>query len=221
MAQLAEEEAGSGQAKEKAKPAVRQTKRKGSETWKKKKWFTIVAPKAFGEREIAETVSEKPQSVVGRTITLSVAEIVPQARKQAIYVNFKVGSVQGQKAFTELVGHQVSHGFLRRFTRRHTSKIDLVSDFECADNRKVRVTATTITAKKIPRKREILVRKAMAEVMAGVAKQKSSEELIYELIFGSAVNELGQRLQQICAVKRIEFAKSRIVGKKSRAQAKA
>ena len=83
------------------------------------------------------------------------------------------------------------------------------------------VTATTITAKKIPRKGEILVRKAMAEVMANAAKQKSSEELIYELIFGSAVNELGQKLQPICLVKRIEFAKSRIVGKKSRSQTKA
>ena len=219
MAQIADEETESGKEKPKAKAVVRQTKRKGSEVWKKKKWFAIVAPKVFESREVSETVAEKPQAIVGRTITMSVAEIVPQARKQAIYVKFRVTEVQGQKAYTELTGHEVSHGFLRRFVRRHTSKIDIVKDLDCRDGKKVRVTATTITANKIPKQKETLVRKAMAEALAGMANQKASEEFIHELIFGNAVNELGQKLRPICQVKRIEFAKSRVVGKQARQNA--
>ena len=45
-------------------------KKKTVDKWKKKTWFTIIAPKEFDRKEIGTTVSEKPQSVMGRVIEI-------------------------------------------------------------------------------------------------------------------------------------------------------
>jgi len=54
-------------AKAQAKP---KKKSKTTDKWKKKAWYTIIAPEEFERRELGETIAEKPETLIGRLITV-------------------------------------------------------------------------------------------------------------------------------------------------------
>ncbi|MBI2598211.1 MAG: hypothetical protein HYW50_03375 [Candidatus Diapherotrites archaeon] len=89
---------------EEAKKIVSGKKRK-VDKWKKKTWFTIIAPKEFAGKEIGTTVAEKPENLLGRTIWVSVRDLAAQARKQHVTIIFKIFDVKGNKAFAKAAGH--------------------------------------------------------------------------------------------------------------------
>jgi small subunit ribosomal protein S3Ae len=81
-------------------------KKRGVDKWKKKVWYSIFTPEEFEKREIASTVAEKPEQVMGRTLWMSVGEIARQPRLSHIALKFRVTDVQGQKAYTHTLPNQ-------------------------------------------------------------------------------------------------------------------
>src|SRR3989344_4557525 len=64
-------------------------KKRGIDKWKKKVWYSIFTPDEFEKREIAQTVAEKPEMVMGRTLTVSVAEVSKQPRMSHVALRFQ------------------------------------------------------------------------------------------------------------------------------------
>ena len=77
----------------KEKAAQPKTKKKTADKWKKKSWYTVVAPEEFERREIGETVAEKPEMIIGRIINISGRDLANQPKKQHISILFKVNDV--------------------------------------------------------------------------------------------------------------------------------
>src|SRR3989344_94101 len=98
----------------KEKAAQPKTKKKTADKWKKKVWYTVVAPEEFERKEIGETVAEKPEMVIGRIINISGRALANQPKKQHIKLVVKVTNVSGSKANTEATGHFIKDDFIRR-----------------------------------------------------------------------------------------------------------
>lgn len=183
-------------------------KKSGFEKWKKKKWFKIFSPKEFGEKEIGETVAEKPKSVIGRKIKVSLGDLTGQKIQRHIVVFFKVSDVQGDKASTSFFGHEINPSYMGRLLRRRISKIEVVPTVQTKDGRKVRVKAVVVTSKKANAKQETSIRHLMIDRIEKGALKKDLSEFNQELLFGTISLKIFKDAKRIIGIKRTEIVKS-------------
>jgi len=200
--------------KEKAPKPQPKTKKKTVDKWKKKTWYTIVAPEEFERKEIGETLSEKPESLMGRTIKITGRELANQPKKQHIQIKFMIVKVTGGTANTEAVGHEIKDSFLRRVVRRKTSKVTSVKNYSSKDGKHFKVKIVVVTEKKISRNQRTGVMKKTEELAKQIMAELDGRKVIDELVFGTIPNKIYPVLKKIVPIKRIEITKSAIISSK-------
>ncbi|MEM0359849.1 MAG: 30S ribosomal protein S3ae [Candidatus Diapherotrites archaeon] len=179
--------------------------------WKKKKWFELIAPKIFENKNIGETPAEKSRQVIGRTAWATVDELTGQRKLRHIAVKFKVREVKESKAFTEAIGFEVNQSYLRRMIRRRITKIEAIVTGTTKDGKKTRVSAIAISGRKLEKKKEKAIRKAMTEIIAGDIQKKDFDQLLQELIFGITIAKITKKTSETDKLKKIEIAKARLL----------
>ena len=189
---------------------VEKTKVRTADKWKKKKWFAILAPSLFDQKELIETVSEKPETLNGRILKVSAREF-GEVKKTHISFKFKVFEVQGLKAYTKLLGHEVNQGYLKRLIRRRSSKIESTQTIQSKDGRKVKIKTIAVSMRKLTQKQKTAVRKIIEKHIREEAKKMDSENFVKELIFGNIVGKMLGEIKKIALMKRIEIVESRIL----------
>ena len=140
-------------------------KRRTVDKWKKKTWFTILAPKEFDRKELGSTIAEKEENVLNRTVWANVRDLTNQPKKQHISILFKVNDVKGSKAYAIAVGHEIKEGYLRKFIRRRSSKVEVVQTATLKNGDSIRIKTVTVTGANIDRNKETDIRKVMKEVI--------------------------------------------------------
>jgi len=186
-------------------------RKKTVDKWKKKSWYTIVAPKDFESKELGETITEKPESLIGRVVSVTGRALANQPKKQHIQLKFKIKEIQANKAITIAIGHEIKDNFLRRIVRRRTSKIMSVKDYTTKDNQLFRIKVIVISEKKASRKQKTSVRKKIEEQTKKIISGIESRKLIDELVFGTIVNKLYSEVKKIVPIKRVEIINSSLM----------
>ena len=199
--------------KEKPKKQLK-IRKKVTDKWKKKSWFTLIAPAEFERKELGETVVEKPESLIGKTIKVTARELANQPKKQHIQLKFKVVSYTGNRADTIIVGHEIKDSFLKRIVRRRSSKIMSVKTYLSKDNTKFRIKFIIVTEKKVSRKQKASLKKKTEDMTVKIISQIENNKVIDELVFGTIPNKIYPELKPIVPVKRIEITKSSIIESK-------
>lgn len=192
----------------KKKPIVKKRK---ADKWKKKTWYQIISSKEFASKEIGTTISEKPETVVGRTLEVSVRNLAGQARKQHVTIVFKVDDVKGSKAYAKAVGHKILDSFLKKFVRNRSSKIQVTQLLSLKTGEKIRVSTITLTARKIEKNKQTAIRKIVEKNVGAVAELNDTQKIISELVFGNTPQAILSEAKKVAPVKRIEITKSRIL----------
>ena len=182
--------------------------------WKRKIWFTILAPKAFDLREIGETPAVKDVNLINRTIVANLGQLTGQKNFKHISMIFKVNSVKGTNAYTEIDCHEINPGYIHRLVSRRKSKIADTSIVNTADDKKLKISSITLTGVKVERKKEAKLRKLMVETIREKAKQSAYDKLLQEMIFGNISAEIFKKVKDIAPIKRIEITKSKIIAAK-------
>ncbi len=198
------------QKKEKIKPKKTDSRRT-TDKWKKKKWFTVYAPKLFDQKEIGETVAEKPETLQGRIIKINVRTLTGNPKKQHITLFFKIKDVQGLKAYTKVLGHEINPNFLKRVIRRRTSKMETNQVLELKDGEKTRVKAVVVSGRKLTKIKETAVRKIMMEKIAYASKKKDFDDFLNEMIFGNIAIKIQNDAKKIGSIRRVEIAKTKLI----------
>jgi len=186
-------------------------KKRTVDKWKKKTWFTIIASKEFDRKELGSTIAEKEENVLNRTIWANVRDLTNQPKKQHISILFKVNDVKGSKAHAIAVGHEIREGYLRKFVRRRSSKIEMVQTVALKGNENLRVKTIVVTGNKAERNRESDLRKTVKEVIEQSISNQDSQQVISELIFGNLPQKIFDEAKRILPIKRIEITKSTII----------
>ena len=192
----------------KEKAAQPKTRKKTADKWKKKMWYTVVAPEEFERREIGETVAEKPEMVVGRIINISGRDLANQPKKQHIKLVFRVKGVSGNKAHTEAMGHFIKDDFIRRLVRRRSKKVMVVKNFSTKDGRAMKMKVVVVTERKASAMQRASLHKKTEELCRKFIAEIDSKKIVDELVFGTLPNKLYPELKKIVPIKRIEFANS-------------
>ncbi len=196
-----------GQKDEKAKP---KTKKKTVDKWKKKIWYTLYAPAYFDSKPLGETIAEKPEMVKDRVIIVGGRDLSTAKRANGA-VSFKVVDVKGNKAYTEVVGHQVSPDYLRRMVRRRSSKVECVQDVTTKDNVKVRVKTVVLTGRKATKNQKTAIHKIVVEEINQFVRPKTYDKVITEFVFGNLPAKIIGEAKKVAIIKKAEIVKSRVL----------
>ena len=193
-----------------AKARARSASRKVKDKWKAKTWYQIQAPSLFDNVVVSETLSDKPENLIGRVTEISMQDLTNDFRKSHIKLFFKIDKVEEGTASTYFKGHALTSDYLRRMIRRRKSRVDGVYDVETKDGAYLRVKPFAITEKRIQNSQKKLIRSVMKETIVKGGKTKTLNEFLKEMLEGRMGSDIYKNCKKYYPVKRVEIHKTEI-----------
>lgn len=194
-----------------AKKTSRTMARKVKDKWRAKEWYRILAPDMFNSAQIAETLSDEKEKLIGRVTEVTLQDLTGDFSKMHIKLQFKINEVSGFDAHTQFVGHNLTSDYIRRLTRRKHSKTDGVFDVQTKDNALVRVKPMAVTEKRIQVSQQQAIRGIMGDIIDKEAKGRISSEFIREMLSGNISKNILKACKPIYPLKRVEIRKSEVL----------
>lgn len=162
---------------------------------KKKKWFTVLAPKLFNNASLGESYVADSELLQGKYVTANLSTIVGNMRKQNINMHFRVISVADGKAQTEVIGYSLINAALKRLVRRGRDKIGDSFLAKTKDKKVLRIKPLIITRSKGTKSTQSAVRLETRRVIREFVFSKTVEEFFAEI----ADAKLQKLVKQECA----------------------
>ncbi len=192
------------------KARVRTSAKKVKDKWRSKGWYKILAPPAFDNIAIAETLADAPESLMGRVTEISLQDITNDFRQSHVKLFFKVNKIEDTNASTMFIGHTLTSDYLRRMVRRRRSKVDGVYDVTTRDGAKIRVKPFATTDKRIQGSQKKVIREAMKKTIFDQAANSTLSEFVRTIIDGKMGSEIYKGCKNFYPVKRIEIFKTEV-----------
>ncbi len=182
----------------------------------KKQWYEIVAPKMFGERVVGETLAVEPKQLVGRTLQVNLMELVNDYSKFYIKIDLQIDSVQGQKAYTKMIGHDIMTEHIYRMVQRHGRRVDIIQDLTTKDDVRVRVKTVFVLLRRVGTSMKEATRKVGKEKVEEIVKDVTFEELVQMIIRGELAGEVRRACNKVYPVASIEIRKTEVLQEKKK-----
>ena len=106
---------------------ARRVKARVRDKWRLKKWFTVVAPPAFGEAFLGTTPADDPLKLIGRVMETTLYDLTGDFMHVHIRLYFQIVRVEGEKCLTRFKGHELARDYIRSLIRRRSSKVQGLS----------------------------------------------------------------------------------------------
>ncbi len=192
--------------------AAKPKKIKTIDKWKRKKYFSILAPKNFQERELGQTLAYEPSELNGRCITSNLMMITGNIKKQDINVTFKINKVLGDTAYTVFERYEIVPASIKRKVRRQKDRLD--ESFNCVtkDNQLVRMKPLVVTATKISRSTRIAMRDKMIQIILAYARKTDYDSLVIDVVNDKLQREVGTLINKISPVRFVAFRIMKYMG---------
>jgi len=195
--------------KEQRQPS--QEERGPSKKWKGKDWFSVIAPKMFGEVRLADTPAMDPDSLMGRNLEMSVSDLMGQPGKYYMKIFFKVTEVDSRNAYTRFNGYSVAREHLSRMVRKRNQKVESVDYFSTKDGWKIQVTSIAMLNRNTESEVQKKVRRAIVSRLEETAKKSGVDDILKKIIEGSLQKEMKKIGSKIYPVRFFEVAKIEVV----------
>ncbi|MGC8652304.1 MAG: hypothetical protein ACP5UH_03595 [Candidatus Micrarchaeia archaeon] len=177
------------------------------DTWKLKKWFTVYAPKEFGNAPIGEMPANDEKAAIGRNIMVGLDTITHNPSNAYTKVKFKVVSVDGASAHTKLVQIEQLNSYIRSLVRRYRSIVSAVQMLDSKDGAKVVTKVIAITRSRTAHSKIVGMRKEIEGFMASFVKDNDLESIINAINGNKLQSELASRLSHIAQIGKVEIKK--------------
>ena len=185
--------------------AVRTKKGKGVDKWRKKKYFSILAPKMFQERELGQTIAYDANSVNGRRITTNLMVLLGNIKKQQVDMTFVVNKVQGDKGFTRVEKYEILPAAIKRKVRRYRDRLD--ESFVCVtkDNKSVRMKPMVMTAVRTSGSVKVDLRHKLLSFLIHAVKKVEYTTLVMDLVNERLQRETANYLKKIVPIRSVDM----------------
>lgn len=180
--------------------------------WRQKKWYNVLAPAAFGNAEIGKTLADDPQKLVGRVLETTLYNITEDFSLLHVKLHFRITKVEGDKAHTMFIGHDLARDYLRSLVRRGGSRIDGIFNMVTKDGYKVRVGIIALSAVRTKSSQKRMIRHLMEDTVNKKSAQLLYDELAQQLVLGKIASEIYNAAKSVYPLRKIEVRKSELVG---------
>ena len=179
--------------------------------WKGKDWFTILTPKMFGETLLAETPATDPNSIIGRNVEVSVAEIMDNPNKYYMKLKFRLDSMDGKKIYTRFNGFSVLREYIIRSVRKGAEKVYGIGEFETKDGWKLQISTVTILNRASDLNIQKKVRKMIQEYLAEDSKKSTIDDFVKNVVEGVYQKHLRKTGNKIYPIRFMEIEKIEVM----------
>jgi small subunit ribosomal protein S3Ae len=177
-------------------------------SWKQKKEYKILAPENFDSKEVGVTFAGNEESLIGRSVDVSMKELVEDRSKQHLKLVLEITGAKDGKAHTKFKIFRVDAGYLHSKIRRGCSKIDYTTFLNLTDGKvRVKVIAVTQGKAKMSQKKEILSR--IAKALVGYQTMTLSD-FVQATLFGKLGTDLYHNTKTVSPINRVEIEEVRI-----------
>jgi len=192
--------------------AVKPKKGKTIDKWRKKKYFTVLAPKVFNERELGQSIAYDAAALEGRPVRTNLMMLTGNIKKQNIAITFRINKVQGDTAYTRVHQYHVMPSAIKRKVRRDRDRVD--DSFQCVtrDNKVIRIKPLVVTRVKTSRSVKAAVRSAMLQYMIDYIRKMDYDTLIGELIIDKFQKNISRALVKIIPIKIVDIRIMKFIG---------
>ncbi len=188
-------------------------KTKKVESWKTKKWFSIIAPRVLRNVMVGETLALSADETIGRTVTLSLMALVGDMKKQNTNVTLTINRIQDGKAMSELTGYELMPSAVKRFVRRGRDRIDDSFTVTTGDELTVQLKTLAITKGKTTGSKITLLRKLSRSTIKEYAKKVTYEELLNDLLGNKIQRGAGETLSKVYPLRNFEVRSFQLLTK--------
>ncbi len=186
--------------------------RKTSEKKKAKDWYTVLAPQAFDSKELGEVITSDEAKLINRIVPVSLMDLTGRMSQANIYttLEFRIKEIKGKTAYTELIGHRLSPGYIRTLVRRRRTVLHTVRDLPTNDDRTVRVKLISVTRSRISETMKKNLREVIEKELSEAAGKYGYYELMHEILNGRLSSKVYGKLKQITPISKVEFRKTEL-----------
>lgn len=178
---------------------------------KQKSWYSIVAPKVFGEKVLSETPSVDSKNIVGRKINVTLSDLTGDFKHFHTIVTLKIKEVKDLKAYTEYNGQSLISDKIARMVSRWKSRIDAVEDIDTKDNHKLRIKSIVITRKRVNTTIKSDIRKKVFEETRNYCKEKDLESIVNDIFSNKMQRHIFQSAKNIYPLQSVEIRKTEVL----------
>ena len=187
-------------------------KRVIKKSWREKEWYEIVAPPMFGGAKIGETPTLDSQQLLGRVFETTLGDIIEDFSKSHIKLYFQVKNVDGTKAMTTFVGHEMARDYIRSQVRRRVGKVDDIATVATQDGYRLRLSSMVTTVRRVQSTKLDAVRGEMRKVVVARAKERTFDQFVQEMVLGKLSSDIYKEAKRYCPIHRVEVYKSKVLG---------
>ncbi len=179
--------------------------------WKLKKWYSVISPRIWDEKEVGSTAASDEKLLYGRVLQVPASFLTGSVGHAQYILKFRIVQVVGSEARTIFEGYELDNAFIKRLTRRHSSKIEVVFDVKTRDDHVLHVKAITWTAVHVSRNQATAIRKIMQQMIEERAQKFGADELMKEFVIGDFTRKIADEASKIAPIRRVEVAKVRVL----------
>ncbi len=182
----------------------------------KKKWYEILAPKMFDEKPVAETLAAEPEHLIGRTVEVSLLNLTKDYSRFYVKLLFQIERVEGDKAYTKFVGHDVMRDRIYRMVQRRVRRVDVIQDVTTKDGINMRVKTVLTLSRRVNTALKHAARKVAHDYMIHVAERLPFEDFMKIIIKGDMQKAIKKECGHVYPVTEVEIRKTELLpaGKK-------
>lgn len=179
--------------------------------WKGKDWFTIFSPKSFGGNVIAETPATDPKTLTGRSIEVSLSEILGQRGKDHQKLKFKVDRIDGKSVHTKFSGYMCIRESISRIVRKRLQKIEIIGDVKTKDGWVLQISSIAVMNSNVEKNIQRKVRAWVSNQMVETAGKSGIDEFVKLVMAGTMQYKMKKQGSKIYPVRFFEIIKIEIV----------
>ena len=187
--------------------------------WKLKKWYSVISPRIWDEKEVGSTAASDEKLLYGRVLQVPASFLTGSVGHAQYILKFRIVQVVGSEARTIFEGYELDNAFIKRLTRRHSSKIEVVFDVKTRDDHVLHVKAITWTAVHVSRNQATAIRKIMQQMIEERAQKFGADELMKEFVIGDFTRKIADEASKIAPIRRVEVAKVRVLQRPEKQEA--
>ncbi len=192
--------------------ATKKKSRMTTKKKKKKKWYTVLAPKLFGEKEVAHTIADEDSKIIGRVVRMPLKDVTGKIQDFDVSVFFRiVRVVGGDKAETIYYGQELMEDKVSRLVQKWKSRIDLIHDVTTTDGTVIRIKLLGVTTRRVTNSIKSSVRKEMLAGLEEWAKGKNLDALVSDILEKRLQTALAKRCSKIYPIHAMEVRKTEIL----------
>lgn len=184
--------------------------KKSISSWKQKKVYEIVAPDYFDSKLLGETLSADPTKIIGRTISVSVKDLIGDRTKQHITLVFEASNVSGLRVHTKFKAFEISYAYLKSRVRKGMKKISYIGDLSLAD-KTVRIKVMVAAGKSTTVANKKAINSEIKKTLEA-HKPDTIDKFVQAVVFGKAGTEIYHKVKKITPVSRVEIQEVRVTG---------